>query len=127
MQYTHEHEEIQRGVIGAEGSQGPPPERGTSFKSISALHRHVTASPGLTSRSGPIRAPAAGARPVPAGASGTAARQAFHAGYVHQQQRCGNFLLAVLKYPDVIDDAQQNYAEPAEIDYCQTAPFDIDS
>jgi hypothetical protein len=49
------------------------------------------------------------------------------AGYVHQQQRCGNFLLAVLKYPDVIDDAQQNYAEPAEIDYCQTAPFDIDS
>jgi hypothetical protein len=47
--------------------------------------------------------------------------------HVPQQQHCGNFLLAVFKYPDVIDDAQQNYDEPAEIDYCQTAPFDIDS
>jgi hypothetical protein len=47
--------------------------------------------------------------------------------HVPQQQRCGNFLLVVVKYPDVIDDAQQNYDEPAEIDYCQTAPFDIDS
>jgi len=47
--------------------------------------------------------------------------------YVPQQQHCGNFLLAVLKYPDVIDDAQQNHDEPAEIYYCQTAPADIDS
>jgi hypothetical protein len=46
---------------------------------------------------------------------------------VPQQQHCGNFLLAVLKYPDVIDDAQQNHDEPAEIYYCQTAPADIDS
>jgi hypothetical protein len=36
-------------------------------------------------------------------------------------------LLAVLKYPDVIDDTQQNYGEPAKSYYCQTAPVDIDS
>jgi hypothetical protein len=47
--------------------------------------------------------------------------------HVPQQQRCGNFLLAVLKYPDVIYDAQQNYDDRQKIDYCQTAPFDIDS
>jgi hypothetical protein len=36
-------------------------------------------------------------------------------------------LLAALRYPDVIDDAQQNYGEPARIYYCRTAPVDIDS
>jgi len=49
------------------------------------------------------------------------------AGDVPHQQHCGNFLLAFLMFSDVIDDAQRNDDEPPEIDYCQTAPADIDS
>ena len=44
-------------LAGAAGrAAGPPPERGTSVKSISASQCHVTASSGLTPRSGPIAA-----------------------------------------------------------------------